>query len=257
MLIWLTNRASRSNSWSKRVFWVVEVKVSLAACSLFFLALFQHKWLNLHLSSCEVMLLLQLPLCSPKPLILLLLESSLPLPSLKCTFGGTSLDPKRLEEGETPPKKHPKYSPLKCGFLCPPVYITGCLGKCEVAHKSHWDVLNSPRSWMCSKCRAWDAISVYLYTSFQWQHLWVCVRWGETFSASHPDLTTLSLAPARVVSLRKAVLPSTQLRDEDIQLLWAGDWLADWLGVRWQRIWEPSRTVSWMLDSAVSWYWKF
>lgn len=178
------------------------------------------------LLSCEVTLPLQLPHCSPKPLVLLLLESPLPLPSLKCTFGGTSLDPKRLEERETPPNEHPKHSSLKCGFLYPPVYITGCLGKCEVAHKSCWDVLNSPQSWMCSKYGSWDAISVYLYTSFQWQHLWACVRWGETFSASHPDLTTLSLAPACVVSLRKAVLPSTQLRDEDIQ---AGDWLADWL----------------------------
>lgn len=80
--------------------------------------------------SSDTTLPVQLPHCSPKPLVCLLPESPLPLPSLKCTVGGTSLDAKRAGEGETP---YPKYSPINRGLLYTPVCMTGCLEKCEAA----------------------------------------------------------------------------------------------------------------------------
>lgn len=228
------NGASRSNSWSvsERVFWGVEL----------FLALFQRRWLSLHLSS-EVTLSLQLPHCSPKALTLLLLESPLPLPSLKCTFGGTSLDPKRLEEGEAPPKKYPKYSPLKCGFLYTPVYIIGCLGKCE---ESHWDVLNSPQSRMCSKYGAWelwtDAISVYLYASLQWQRLcWMRRNIFGVSSWSHHFV--LGVCSCCVPRKGRAAPHPAQRWGHSVITGWG---LTGWGSGLWQKIWESSRTVGWM-----------
>lgn len=174
----------------------------------------QGTWVPSPLSS-GMVLPLQILHCSPKPLAHLLLVSPLPLPSLKCTVSRTSLDPKKTEERETP---CPKCSPVKCGLLYAAACITGCLEKCEAAYKSQRNVLNFSQRWMCPKYitrKLWtDAISVYLYTSFQWQHLWACAGWGWTFSPSHPTLNTSSLVCVHV-SLRKAAVPSTQLKGED------------------------------------------
>lgn len=186
----------------------MEWKVSLTASFMFCSSLhyFSTRWLKLHLPTL-------LPCCYP-PRFPTVLQSLLHI----CYWSHICLshlwhiqlaELLWMQKGQKRGRLPIPVQPCKMGIA-----LHTCLQHrmLREAHESQWDVLNSHQSWMCPKYITWelwtDAISVYLCSPFQWQRLWACARWGWTFS-DWPDLNSSSVVSVHVVSLRKALLPST------------------------------------------------